>query len=504
MRFTVIGHSCLHVETRAGTILVDPWLIGSCYWRSWWHFPPSAEARPEWFTPDYLYLTHHHFDHFHYPSMRKMDRRVHVLIPRFGVDVMEGEVRSLGFGRVTEVPHGQVVELGDGVRVASFQYGFDDTTFVIDDGEHVLVDVNDCKIRGRSLQRVIETFGRPTFVFKSYSFAQSYPIAYTAEDPADLQLLTREAYLEDFCGRVRDFWPSYGVPFGSMVAFLHPENRDLNQFLITPDEVAAAYEDTRRPGDETRVVPMAPGDSWDSVEGFTRSTFDWYTDREAHLAELAAKIEPQLEAQAELEAGRTLSWPEFHDYFSRFVRGLPPLTGRFVCKRPLVFEVPSSSEPYWVVDVRRRRVYRAAAPPVDRASLVRVPEYVLSEAIRNRVAEVVHGGMRIRVELRAGGLSDDLAFWGLVAVWELGYLKPTTWLRPRFWQVMWRRRDEILSALSAARGRAPSSTAWRTGSPSPTESTPARAGRSGGGVVEDHDHAGVARHPHPVRSCRHR
>jgi hypothetical protein len=49
-------------------------------------------------------------------------------------------------------------------------------------------------------------------------------------------------------------------------------------------------------------------------------------------------------------------------------------------------------------------------------------------------------------------LSDDLAFWGLVAVWELGYLKPTTWLRPRFWQVMWRRRDEIFSALSAARG----------------------------------------------------
>ena len=61
--------------------------------------------------------------------------------------------------------------------------------------------------------------------------------------------------------------------------------------------------------------------------------------------------------------------------------------------------------------------------------------------------------MRIRVELRAGGVSDDLAFWGLVAVWELGYLRPTTWLRPRFWQVLWRRRDEILSALGAMRGR---------------------------------------------------
>jgi len=452
MRFTVIGHSCLHVETSAGTILVDPWLLGSCYWRSWWHFPPSAEVKPEWFNPDYIYLTHHHFDHFHYPSMRRMDRRVHVLVPRFGVDVMEGEVRGLGFGRVTELPHGQVAELGNGVRVASFQYGFDDTSFVIADGDDVLVDVNDCKIRGRSLERVVETFGRPTFVFKSYSFAQSYPIAYTAEDPADLELLTRDAYLDDFCGRVRDLRPKYGVPFGSMVAFLHPENRDLNQYLITPGDVAAAYDATREPGDTAQVVPMAPGDTWDSTAGFTLSSFDWYTDREAHLERLAASIKPKLDAQADAEAGRTLSWDAFHGYFTRFVRALPPFTGRFVCRRPLVFEVASSPEPYWVVDVRHRRVYRTTAPPEDRASLVRVPEAVMAEAIQNRVAQVVHGAMRIRVELRAGGVSDDLAFWGLVAVWELGYLRPATWLRPRFWQVLWRRRDEIRSALGAMRG----------------------------------------------------
>ena len=74
MRVTVIGHSCLRAETRAGTILVDPWLVGSCYWRSWWHFPPSTEPTDELLAPDFVYLTHHHFDHFHYPSMRKLDR----------------------------------------------------------------------------------------------------------------------------------------------------------------------------------------------------------------------------------------------------------------------------------------------------------------------------------------------------------------------------------------------------------------------------------------------
>ena len=71
MKFTVIGHSCLRIETSGPTILVDPWLFGSCYWRSWWHYPTVAEPAPEVFEPDYVYLTHHHFDHFHFPSMRK-------------------------------------------------------------------------------------------------------------------------------------------------------------------------------------------------------------------------------------------------------------------------------------------------------------------------------------------------------------------------------------------------------------------------------------------------
>ena len=119
MRVTVIGHSTLFLETSGCTILVDPWFSGSAAWRSWWHFPPSVPVRPEWLAPDYLYLTHHHPDHFHYPSMRRLDRATRVLVPRFGVDTMVGELHGLGFEDVTELPHGQVRVLSEGVRVAS-------------------------------------------------------------------------------------------------------------------------------------------------------------------------------------------------------------------------------------------------------------------------------------------------------------------------------------------------------------------------------------------------
>ena len=152
MKFTVIGHSCLRIETSGPTILVDPWLFGSCYWRSWWHYPTVAEPSPEVLAPDFVYLTHHHFDHFHFPSMRRIDRDAHVL----GAEVRRrrrspSEVRNLGFDEVMELPHAQVVQLAPGVRVASYQYGPDDTVFVVADGDDVLVDINDSKIRGRTL-----------------------------------------------------------------------------------------------------------------------------------------------------------------------------------------------------------------------------------------------------------------------------------------------------------------------------------------------------------------
>jgi UDP-MurNAc hydroxylase len=454
LRFTVVGHSCLFLETRAGSILVDPWLSGSCYWRTWWHYPPTAEPTESMLAPDLVYLTHHHFDHFHYPSMRRLDPSTNVLVPRFGVDVMAPEVRKLGFQHVRELPSGKVVDLGDGVRLASYQYGFDDTAFVVAEDDHVIVDLNDCKIRGRALRRVMREFGRPTFVLKSWSFAQSYPIAYDAEDPADLTLVSRQQYLDDWVGRVHDLEPRYAVPFGSMMALLHPDARDLNHHFIPPRDVAAAWASSPAAAEcDTEVVEMAPGDAWDSDAGFTLAGVDWYTDRDAHLDLLAAEVAPKLAEQAAIEAGRQLSFDTFRAYFRTFVRSLPPFSGRYAVKRPIVFHVPSSPTPFWSVDVRHRRVEQSAELPDGAADLIHIPEAVLADAIEHRIVHIVHGSMRIRTDLFAAGASDDLAFWGLMMVWELGYLTPRTLLRPRFVRALWRRRSEIFDSVDSLRGK---------------------------------------------------
>ena len=448
MHVTVIGHSCLRIKTRAGTVLIDPWLSGSCYWRSWWHFPPSAEPDEEMFKPDWIYLTHHHFDHFHYPSMRRMDRSAKVLIPRFGVDVMVDEVKSLGFESPRELVHGRVVDLGDGVRVASYQYGFDDTTFVVAEDDNVVIDINDCKIRRRSLKQIKRDFGRPTLACKSHSFAQSYPVLYESEDPEQLKLVSRDTYIEDFYDVMSGLQPRYAVPFGSMVGFLHPDSQAVNEHLVTPNMVVDGVAE--RGGIEgTDVVTMAPGDEWDSDTGFARSDVDWYSDRVRHLEDLLKVHGPKIAERTAEEEGVVADWEDFETYLTQFVREVPRVFARRLAPKPFVFHVPSDEvTPYWWVSFRSRSVGRSVTPPADRSGITTIPEAVLSEAIQDTILHFIHGSMRIRTTLEPDGVQSDLGFWGLAMMWELGYLPlRRSGRRLRLWTALLRRHRELIDQI---------------------------------------------------------
>lgn len=429
---------------------MDPWLFGSCYWRSWWHYPPS-QLDAAVLRPDYVSLTHHHFDHFHFPSMRRIDRTAQVLIPRFAVDVMAAEVKGLGFRAPCELPHGRVIEIDAGVRVASFQYGFDDSAFVVAVGEHVVVNLNDAKFRGLALRQIRARFGRPTLAFKSHSFAQSYPVLYTAADADDahkLALVSRETYIEDFRSAMEVLQPRYAVPFASMVGFLHPQSEPVNRHVITPPEVLASLAGRL---DVTKLVAMAPGDAWCSEEGFRLSKRNWYDNRDGQIKMLAAKASHAIQAQFAAEREMQLDWPASERYFGAFVAACSRFLGARLAPKRFVFLVPSDvATPYWWVSLRERSVGRAAAPPADRASVTTAPEAVLADAIEKKIVNLIHISMRMRVQLAAGGVRSDLAFWALLTIWELGYLPLRNMLRrPRFWAVAVRRWREGLGTLGA-------------------------------------------------------
>ena len=158
------------------------------------------------------------------------------------------------------------------------------------------------------------------------------------------------------------------------------------------------------------------------------------------MTAMAADVGPALAGTAAEEAERTLEWSAFEAHLTGFLRAVPRPALRVLLKRPIVFEVPGDDLPYWVVDGRRRRVWRQATPPADRADLIRVAPAVLADAIEKQILHFVHGSMRIGVALRPGGGNEDLAFWGLLMIWEIGYLPALNLASRRFLVAAWRRR----------------------------------------------------------------
>ena len=74
MKFTTLSHAGLLIEHNGIKIVSDPWLIGSCYWRSWWNYPEPPLELIENLKPDYIYLTHLHWDHFHGSSLKNSNK----------------------------------------------------------------------------------------------------------------------------------------------------------------------------------------------------------------------------------------------------------------------------------------------------------------------------------------------------------------------------------------------------------------------------------------------
>jgi UDP-MurNAc hydroxylase len=441
MQFRILGHACLEIESGQKRMLVDPWLFGSAYWRSWWHYPPAVAMGGDSLSPDFIYISHHHFDHFHYPSMRKLGKDAVVIIPKFGIDLMPREVRRLGFSRVLELPHGDVVELAPGLKIASFQFGFDDSALVVADVEATLANLNDCKISGRSAHQISAKFGKPTFVFKSHSWASAFPNCYEFETPSDVQVLDPASYIASFVEAVQELQPDYAVPFASMVAFLHPDSAKCNQYMITSKQVAESVPAERIPG--TQLVIMNPGDSWSRRDGFHLSATDPYADLPGRLETLTVAVQTQVARASAGEATVHANFDEFQKYFSDFVRALPVGTARML-RSPIVFEVLSAPAPYWVLDFKARRVFRQLTLPNGWGSIIRIPDALLADAVRKHIVHFVFISMRMSVRVARGGVGNEVMFWGFLILFELGYLPVRRCLNARMLGVFWRRRAEAL------------------------------------------------------------
>ncbi len=100
MRVTFLGQAGLLIETRAGSILCDPW-FSPAYFGSWLPFPANDGIDPTTLqNPTYLYISHLHHDHFDPAWLADhVDRSATVILPDYPIGDLRRELHRLGFRR---------------------------------------------------------------------------------------------------------------------------------------------------------------------------------------------------------------------------------------------------------------------------------------------------------------------------------------------------------------------------------------------------------------------
>ncbi len=293
MQIETLGHAALVLSTDDGRplLLTDPWLIGSCYWRSWWlENYPSRAAIERLKGAAYCYLTHDHPDHFHTPSVRKLGSGPEYLTPGFMHDRIGTYLREHG-RRSRQLAAGAWHGLGYGVSICSIPCFGDDSALLIDAPEAVIVNLNDARpsvLQLRAIARFVRErgAGKRKVALCSYSSAGIAHSCFRAG--RRLTLVDNATYVRYASWLCRYLGADFFMPFASQVVFRRDDTCWANAFKVR-------YGDLRRHWSARRTQLLPPFSTLDLGSGEHRAQDEHeYVRDEAYIA---ARTREQLEAE---------------------------------------------------------------------------------------------------------------------------------------------------------------------------------------------------------------
>ncbi len=448
MEFEILSHAGLRIEHQATTLVVDPWLIGSAYWRSWWNYPPVDVERARAIRADYVYLSHIHWDHFHGPSLRMLGKDTQILIPEDRYPRMRDDLRAMGFKNVREIPHGKAFSLSADFSITPFLFfPLTDSMLAVKAENTVLLDANDCKICGLPLRHVKKLFPRVDFVLRSHSSANVRVChEYLDRDPGRYESVDdKEGYLRSFSNFMSAIQPRYAVPCASNHCHLHREALRFNRWQQTPKDVRDYFERYRiEHGLATELVTMLPGSIWSDQNGFDLAPeADWFSNRDSRIEAYAEVNEATLADYYAAEEKVTVSETDLRKYFGRLRAHVPWFWRRRFKGRPVFFKALSGERSeLWKIDLFGGIVARASLEEYQASDMrIEMPAIVLRQCLRMNMFG--QGGISKRIKWVGSSQSMGLlGFFVLMTDFEEYDLIPLhrnlTWRSIRVWMRRWR------------------------------------------------------------------
>ena len=267
MKITFHTSASVIIEDNGVKILTDPWFVDGEFYGSWAHYPFYDFNSKDFDDIDYIYISHIHPDHCSVKTLEKLDRKIPILIHNFHFKYLKEQIQRLGFS-VIELNHNERIHLKNNLHIRIlaadncnpeicmkyFGCGFAEQTFgstsidsmcVIDNGDEVIVNTNDCpyELGESSAITIKEQYEKVDFLLLGYSSATAYPQCFNLT-PDELKKSQQEI-IHSFLSRgesyIRLFNPKYFMPFAGRYV-ISGKNSNLTWKKATPElEEAANY-----------------------------------------------------------------------------------------------------------------------------------------------------------------------------------------------------------------------------------------------------------------------
>jgi len=393
----------LILEDGEPILATDPWLIGSVYWRSWWlEKYPSEDDIDLVRRSRYLYITHSHLDHFHWPSLRRLGphRVLHSAFPNYAIP---GFLESRGFCNGTLAPLTWYA-LSDKVRVCSVPVPFDDSIMIVDTPDAVIFNINDAAPRRVLLERIRQTFNptaKTVIALKSYSPASA--AALTFQNGVRTPIKAKKDFAQVAINIANALGADYFVPFASQAFFNREDSKWANDHKVTYDNLKDYWSGTKA----KLCQPFVTMDL---------KSFAWTSDYDAVKRSLTDAQLARVHEEEEQE--KSFAWPEqdivkLENYLNEIY------FLRWLYRKGIGWRLTSSGRELFY---RSKTRTIEIAIPEEHDFIISLPDKVLDDALNNGILTDLGITLFVRVDTKIN-VKLSYLFFILMNLRDYGHFK---------------------------------------------------------------------------------
>ena len=292
VQIKILSHASMLIKSSTHSIIIDPWLIGSCYWRSWWNFPEASFDESDLAKVDAVLISHLHWDHWHGPTLKKYFKEKPIVISQDPNTRSFDDLTSIKFTDIRRIKHGKSINIGN-IKITYYHFGLylTDVAMVIEVDGICILNANDCKVAGMPLNNIIKKHKPIDFAFRSHSSANPR-VCYEVLDNPKYKHDDREHYFRSFKLFMDKVNPKYAIPYASNHCHLNEDVFHFNEYISDPLELR---EWTKAHKTSWKTQVMLPGSSWSSKKGFVLAEETPFLNKKQTLDLYRTKVKDRLD-----------------------------------------------------------------------------------------------------------------------------------------------------------------------------------------------------------------